>query len=299
MDGILNINKPAGITSYGVVAAVKRLTGERRVGHAGTLDPLAGGVLPICLGRGTRVQEFLSESHKVYRAEIGLGEETDTYDASGRVTRQGDPSGVSRSQLESALEPFRGLIQQTPPMYSALKHQGKRLYQLARAGVTVERQSRPAKIYRLELLDFKSPLVTLEVECGRGTYIRSLAYDIGRSLGCGAHLKGLLRLRYGCFDIDSAVSLAQFEDACRHGYWRQLVYSPDVALMHWPALVVADEKERYVSHGRLLHLDNDELPEEAVAAGRCRVYGQNGSFLAVMRFSIESGQWHPDKVFVG
>lgn len=299
MDGILNINKPQGITSYGVVAVVKRLTGERRVGHAGTLDPLAVGVLPVCLGRGTRVVDFLSEGHKVYRAEIQLGSATDTYDASGRVTRRGDPSVIGRGQLESALAPFRGLIKQTPPMYSALKHRGKRLYELARAGITVERESRPIEIYRLELLDFRPPLVTLEVECGKGTYIRSLAHDLGQALGCGAHLKSLVRSRYGCFSIDDAISLFRLEVACRHGYWRQLVYSPDAALWHWPAVVVADDDERFIRNGRPLPLGAGELPQEASSRGRLRVYGQDGSFLAVMRFSSESGQWHPVKVFVG
>ncbi len=299
MDGILNINKPPGITSYGVVAAVKRLTGERRVGHAGTLDPAAGGVLPVLIGRGTRVQEYFTEAEKVYRAEIELGLATDTYDASGTVTYQGDPAAISRLRIEEALKPFRGLIKQTPPMFSALKHQGVRLYRLARAGVTVARKSRPVEIHRLELLDFKPPVVTLEVACGRGTYIRSLAHDLGQALGCGAHLKGLLRLQYGCFDLDSAVPLSQFEAACHHGYWRQLVYSPDVALLNWPALVVTDDRGRHVRHGRPLSLTADELPKEALAAGRCRVYGRDGSFLAVMRFDTEKSQWHPAKVFVG
>ena len=299
MDGILNINKPSGITSFDVVAAVKRLTGERRVGHAGTLDPMAAGVLPVCLGRGTRIQEFFLESSKVYLAEVTLGEETDTYDASGQVTGKGDPSAVSRDCFEEALVPFRGAIRQIPPMYSALKHKGRRLYILARAGINIKRTPRPVHIYRLELIDFALPMATLKVECGRGTYVRTLAHDIGQSMGCGAHLKSLLRLRYGCFDIDNAVSLADLEDACRYGYWQGLVYSPDMAVMHWPALVVADEKEQYVSHGRPLAIDEEGFPDEAVVAGRCRVYNRSGSFLALLRFKVESRKWHPDKVFVG
>ena len=299
MDGILNINKPAGITSFDAVSIVKRLTSERRVGHAGTLDPLAEGVLPVCLGRGTRVQEFLLDGRKVYRAEIKLGEETDTYDAGGCIARRGDASQVNRRHFEEALEPFRGQIKQTPPMFSALKHQGRRLYTLARAGVTVERPSRPAQIYRLELLNFENPVVTIEVECSRGTYIRALAHDIGRLLGCGAHLKSLTRSKYSCFDIEDAVSLDELEEACRYGYWQQLVYALDVALMHWPALVVASSIENDVCHGRPLPLEDIGFPEEARAAGRCRVYGQDGSFLAVVSFKAESKKWHSDKVFVG
>ena len=172
MDGILNVNKPPGMTSFDVVSIIKRLTREKRVGHAGTLDPMASGVLPVCLGRGTRVVEFLMDAHKVYRAQIELGMATDTYDAAGKVTRREDPSSIGRSRLEAALDSFRGRIRQIPPMYSALKHQGQRLYQLARAGVTVSRKSRRAVVYRLELIAFEPPLVTLEVECGKGTYIR-------------------------------------------------------------------------------------------------------------------------------
>ena len=159
MDGILNIDKPQGITSYRVVAVVKRLSGERRVGHAGTLDPLATGVLPVCLGQATRVVEFLTDAAKTYRAEIELGLTTDTYDACGQVIQRGEPYGINREQIDAALESFRGTIHQTPPMYSAIKHQGKKLYELARAGITVERKSRPVKIHRLDITGFQSPLV--------------------------------------------------------------------------------------------------------------------------------------------
>ncbi len=215
VDGILNINKPCGMTSFSLVSIVKRLTGERHVGHAGTLDPTATGVLPICLGQGTRIVEFLVEATKAYRAEIELGVSTDTYDASGRVIQRGDPSGISQEQLTSALDSFRGLIQQTPPMYSAVKYQGKPLYELARAGITIERRSRPTKIHNLELVDWQPPVATIEIVCGKGTYIRSLAYDLGQALGCGAYLKSLIRQRCGFFDIRDAVSLPQFQDAFR------------------------------------------------------------------------------------
>ena len=298
MDGILNINKPQGLSSYGVVARVKRLTGEQRVGHAGTLDPLASGVLPVCLGRGTRVIQFLYQAHKVYRAQIRLGLATDTYDAAGRVIQRGNPSSVSRRKLESALEPFRGLIRQVPPMYSAVKHKGKRLYELARAGITVERKSRLAEIYSLELLEFKSPVITIEVECGKGTYIRSLAHDLGQSLGCGAHLESLVRLRYGNFDINDAVSLPQFEADCHLDCWRHFVYSLDTALLQWPVIVVGEDSERFVTNGRPLPLNAGELPKESSFSRFLRVYGQDGRFLAMMRFRADSGRWHPVKVFV-
>jgi len=292
VDGILNIDKPRGMTSYRVVALVKRLSGERRVGHAGTLDPLATGVLPVCLGQATRVVEFLVAARKTYRAEIELGVTTDTYDASGSIIRQENSAGIHREQVEKALSSFRGVIRQTPPMYSAIKHQGKRLYELARAGITVERKSRPVTIHNLDIVDFQPPLVTVEVECGKGTYIRSLAHDLGQILGCGASLKSLIRQRYGPFDIEDAVSLPQLEDAFRQGHWEHLVHPMDSVLSAWPAVVVDEATERLIKNGALV-----ALPLESAKEDRCRAYNANGHFLGVLRPDPEKGKWHPEKVF--
>lgn len=309
VDGILNINKPCGMTSFSLVAIVKRLTGERRVGHAGTLDPTATGVLPICLGQGTRVVEFLLEASKTYRAEIELGVSTDTYDASGRVIQRGDPSGISQEQLASALASFRGVIQQIPPMYSAVKYQGKPLYELARAGITVERRSRLTKIHSLELVDWQPPVAIIEVVCGKGIYIRSLAYDLGQALGCGAYLKSLIRLRCGFFDIRDALSLPQLEDAFRYGYWQHFIYPIDSVLLHWSAMVVSDDARQSIEHGRPLVLENDVQNKvsgyleqhtlvESPSENRCRAYDLDGRFLGVLRFNSERGQWQPEKVFL-
>lgn len=309
MDGILNINKPSGRTSYSVVAMVKRLTGERRVGHAGTLDPAATGVLPVCLGQGTRIIEFLLGTTKDYRAQLELGVATDTYDASGQITHRGDPSVVSQSQFESALNSFRGLIQQTPPMYSAVKHRGKPLYELARAGIMVERRSRLAKVYRLELVDWQPPLATIEVACGKGTYIRSLAHDLGQTLGCGANLKSLIRSRYGLFDIRDAVSVTQLDDAFRYGYWQHFIYPIDSVLLDWSAMVVSDDTGRTIRNGCPLVLENNDTSEGAgyleqhIPAGssfreRCRVYTPDGHFFGVLCFNPDKRQWQPEKVFL-
>ena len=307
MDGILNINKPSGKTSFSVVAMVKRLSGERRVGHAGTLDPTATGVLPVCLGQGTRIVEFLVDDTKAYRAEIELGVATDTYDAAGRVTQRVDASGISREQVESALAPFRGLIRQIPPMYSAVKYQGKPLYKLARAGTTVERRSRLAKVHSLEFVDWQPPVATLEVVCGKGTYIRSLAHDLGQAMGCGANLKSLVRLRCGPFEMKDAVSLPQLEDAFRYGYWQRFVYPIDSVLLHWAAMVVGDDDGRNIRSGRPLmvrdgavtrgedHLEEKTL-DASLPANRCRAYALDGHFLAVLRFNSETGYWQPEKV---
>lgn len=293
MTGILNIDKPSGMTSFQVVALVKRLSGERRVGHAGTLDPIATGVLPVCIGQATRVIEFLSEARKTYLAEIELGIATDTYDISGQVTQRGDTSTIDRERLESALNSFRGLIRQTPPMYSAVKHQGKPLYELARAGITVERKIRTAEVYSLELIDWQSPVVTIEVVCSKGTYIRSIAHDLGQSLGCGASMRSLARLKYGSFDIKDALSLSHLEDAFRYGYWTELVHPLDSVLAHWEAVVIGNDDEENMKMGRSLILNGD-----AVVGKRCRTYTLDGRFVGVLRFNPVSGSWHPEKVLL-
>ena len=297
MDGILNINKPWGNTSFSIVAMVKRLSGERRVGHAGTLDPTATGVLPVCIGQGTRVVEFLVDSTKAYRAQIELGVATDTYDSSGKITYKKDPSGISQKQLEANLTSFCGSIQQTPPMYSAIKHHGKPLYQLARAGIKIEPRRRLTKIYRLELIDWQPPVATIEIECGKGTYIRSLAHDLGQALGCGANLKSLVRLRCSLFDIRDSVSIPQLEDAFHYGYWHHFIYPVDVVLSHWMAMVVNDDTGQAIRNGRPLVLDDNNSPDRQSSENRCRVYTHDGRFLGVMRFNSEGGKWQPEKVF--
>ena len=307
MDGILNINKPQGKTSFSIVSLVKRLSGERRVGHAGTLDPAATGVLPVCLGQATRISEFIMEDSKVYRAGIELGVTTDTYDAEGTITRREDSSGIGIADVESALSAFLGRTLQMPPMYSAVKYRGKPLYKWARDGVTVERRSRPIDIHNLELIEWQPPVATVDVTCGKGTYIRSLAHDLGQALGCGGHLKSLERSRYGIFDIKDALSIAQLEDAFRYGYWQHYVYPIDAVLWKWAALVVNDDEREDIRNGRPLLIDDDnrderdyperDIENKALSERRCRVYALDGSFLAVLRFEAEKGYWHPEKVF--
>lgn len=295
MDGILNVNKPQGKTSFSIVALVRRLGGGRRVGHAGTLDPMATGVLPICLEQGTRVTEFLFDASKTYRAEIEFGITTDTYDAWGKVLEQKDPSGIRREDVLSALADFQGVIRQTPPMYSAVKRRGKPLYQLARAGITVERKSRLARIYSTELIDWQPPVATVDIICGKGTYVRSLAYDLGQALGCGATLKNLVRLRYGPFDIKDSLSVTQLEDAFRYGYWLNFVYPIDYVLFNSLAVVVDDATGQALSNGTPLALSTEAFAHEP--GNRCRVYTGDGCFLGVLDFNHESGKWQPKKIF--
>jgi tRNA pseudouridine55 synthase len=297
VDGILNINKPPGKTSFAVVALVRRLIGERRVGHAGTLDPAATGVLPICFGQGTRVSRFLMDTTKCYQARLELGVTTDTHDACGEITTRKDPSCVSQEQFTSALTAFTGEIQQTPPMYSAVKHHGRRLYELAYRGITVTRSSRPARIHSLRLIEWQPPLATIEVTCGKGTYIRSLAHDLGEALGCGAIVQDLVRLRCGPFDISDAVSVAELENAARNDCWRPLVYPIDTVLLHWAAVVVSDAAGDAIRNGRPVPVADEVGLAQAAAEGRCRAYTDDGCFLGVLRFDQEVAQWQPEKVF--
>lgn len=297
MDGILNIDKPAGNTSYGVIARIKRLTGEKRVGHAGTLDPDATGVLPVCLGRATRVVQYLTDTTKTYLAVIELGTATDTYDAAGNVTQHGDPSGIDRNRLESALIQFRGAISQTPPMYSALKHQGQPLYKLARAGISIERKSRMVTIHQLAITDWQPPIITLEIECSKGTYIRSLAHDLGQALGCGAYLKNLKRTRCGIFDIKEAISLSRLEEACREGNLKNFLLPIDYALRDYRAVVIDEAAEKAMKQGNTLALKQVDMKANTKVC-LCRAYAPDGRFLGLLRYIPDSGRWQPEKVLV-
>lgn len=294
MDGVFNINKPCGSTSFSMVSLVRRLTGERRVGHAGTLDPDASGVLPVHFGHGTRVVEYLQELSKTYRAQLELGLTTDTYDASGTVSHRRDPTGVSQEQFLAALAAFRGTIKQTPPMYSAIKWHGKPLYELARSGIEVDRKSRTVIIYSLELIDWQPPAATLDVTCSGGTYIRSLAHDLGQVIGCGAIMKHLVRLEYGPFDIKDAVMPEQLEEAFRKGNWQGYAYPMDTAVAHLPSMVLTPEDLQAVSNGR--HINCLE-PTSILPESRRRAYTADGRFISVLCYDAETAQWRAEKVF--
>ena len=293
IDGILNVDKPKGKTSFDIVAIIRRLSGERRVGHGGTLDPEATGVLPVFLGQGTRLVEFLAEAKKTYRAEIELGISTDTYDAAGSITKRGDISTLTTGEVEAVVASFRGLIEQTPPMYSAVKHHGTPLYRWARAGVEVPRKARMVEFSRIEVLEWHHPLLTLEVECSKGTYIRSLAHDLGEKLGCGAHLKNLTRLSSGPFHVRDSVTIPQIEEAFREGRCDKLIHPIDVAVLHLAAITVCDEDEQAITNGRPLVLAQDD----GTSGERRRAYSSDGHFIAILRYDEEQGWWKPAKVF--
>jgi tRNA pseudouridine55 synthase len=248
MNGLLIIDKPAGLTSFDVVRQVRRSCGTRRVGHAGTLDPLATGVLPVALGTATRLIEYLMAADKVYRATLQLGAATDTQDAEGRVTATGDWGSVTRAALERACAAMVGTILQTPPMFSALKQDGQPLYKLARQGIEVAREAREIRIEAIDILRFEPPLVDLQVACGKGTYIRTLCHDLGSQLGCWAHLTALRRTRNGVFDEATSHPLAEIVQRATTGAPLPLI-SPAQALADWPGLVVSGRAVERLRNG--------------------------------------------------
>lgn len=230
ISGFVVIDKPAGITSHDVVSRVRRILGTRKVGHTGTLDPFATGVLPVAVNDGTKVIPFLDEGKKIYVALLRLGITTDTLDMTGSILAESDPSTITSEQFLSTLTVFTGPISQIPPMYSAIKQNGQPLYKLARQGVAVERKARDVEIHSLELISFNLPHVAIRVVCSRGTYIRSLADDIGRRLGCGAALQELRRTASGPFTIEEAVTLEELENCAGEGRAETRCLSPLMVL---------------------------------------------------------------------
>jgi tRNA pseudouridine55 synthase len=288
--GILLLDKPSGPTSHDVVAAVRRATGIRRVGHAGTLDPLATGLLVVCLGVATRLSEYLAGKDKRYLARVRLGVATTTYDAQGDVTGEYTGSLPAREEAESALAGFRGRQLQVPPQYSAIKRGGQKAYEAARRGETVTLEARPVEFYSIELQTWEPPDCILTVHCSAGTYIRSLAHDLGQRLGCGAHLAALRRTASGSLDVAEAVTLEALTLAAARGDWHEYVRPADEALADWPAVQLADE-----AAGRLVRGQPVPLNEPSADFGRA--YNADGEFIAVIRADRQAGLWRPHKVF--
>jgi tRNA pseudouridine55 synthase len=298
MDGILDINKPTGMTSHDVVAKVRKLLKQRRVGHAGTLDPAASGVLPICIGQATRVAEYLSESGKAYQATIIFGTVTDTYDSEGTIVRTASTQDLALSKIESLLPAMLGEQMQVPPRYSAIKLQGQPAYKRARAGEYVAVEARRITIYRLEIIDWQSlppPTLTLAIECSKGTYIRSLAYDLGEQAGCGAYLAGLVRTRSGPFTLSESITLDQLAEAAAQGTAEQFLFSADKPLEHYPALVLDEVMTERVRHGNAFRIE--EEPDAINEQGLARVYDDKGQFVAIAEWDEERRAWQPVKVF--
>jgi tRNA pseudouridine55 synthase len=290
VDGFINLDKPLGPTSHDAVAHVRRVLRqaglrEVKVGHAGTLDPLATGVLLLCLGRATRLSEYVMAHDKTYVAQIRLGEATTTYDAEGEVTARRNPSGIDRGQVEAVLPRFLGQVEQLPPIYSAIKQGGKKLYEMARAGEVVELVPRTVRMDRLTILDWRSPELTLEVTCSAGTYIRSLAHDLGQMLGVGAHLTALRRIRSGRFDAAQACTLERLNDA---DDLRTHLISPAQAFDESQTTRLSAAEAAELRFGRPIACPaGDERPWVLAL-------DEAGEAVAILR--AQSGRWWPDKV---
>ena len=297
-NGFLNFNKPVGITSMDALRRIKAIAGQKqKVGHAGTMDPLARGVLPICFGQATRLMEYVVGRTKRYTVEIKLGETTKTFDAEGEVTKSGDPSGITTETIQAVLPTFTGAVMQTPPMYSAIKINGQRLYKLARAGIEVKRQARPVEIYDIQIVQFSLPTVVINVECGRGVYMRSLAHDLGSALGCGGYVTDLVRTYSGGFILEDSVTLEELEQANTRDStgWLRHMFPVDAVLTELRAVKVSAQAQQYLSNGQSVGIGRAGM--DAGYLEQFRLYSEEGQFLALARCDLSTNSWKPVKVF--
>lgn len=303
MDGIINVYKEKGYTSHDVVAKMRGILRMKKIGHTGTLDPDAEGVLPVCLGKGTRLCDMLTDRTKTYRAVLLLGRETDTQDTTGTVTAE-YPVTVTEDQVRDAVMSFLGIYMQVPPMYSALKVNGKKLYELARAGKEVERQPRQVEILDIRVEQMELPRVTMSVTCSKGTYIRTLCYDIGRKLGTGGCMESLLRTRVDRFLLEDSLKLSEIEALRDSGELEQHVLPVDAVFTDLPELITIP-----VDGDKLVHNGNPFVPEMAVMGNmpektehrlpRARVYDSAGQFIGIYGYDEEKKRYQPQKVFLG
>lgn len=296
MNGFVNVLKPPGMSSHQVVAQLRRWLGRAKVGHLGTLDPGAAGVLPLAVDKATRLIAYAQDTGKTYRAEMTLGITTDTLDAEGQVLDCNPPGRIERAQVNEAIARFTGKIQQYPPMYSAVHHQGKRLYQLAREGVEVSRELRWVEITRLELinawLDERFPRLLLDISCSSGTYIRSLCADLGAHLGCGAYMSFLVRTRSGQFGIDSSWTLEELQEQIKLD--TRAVFCPmDLVVQHLPRVVVRPTGIEWLRHGRSLPTSYLEWEPDGVLTDACwvRLTNCHGELEALGQIQRDTDDW--------
>jgi tRNA pseudouridine55 synthase len=277
VNGILLLDKPTGLTSNAALQVVKRLYRARKAGHTGSLDPLATGLLPVCFGEATKISGFLLDADKRYLVRCQLGIRTTTGDAEGEVLEQRTVSGVDAARLGRVLEGFLGRIEQIPPMYSALKHKGERLYKLARQGLEVEREARTVTIHALELLQLEGTCAELRVHCSKGTYVRTLVEDIGSALGCGAHVSGLRRTGVGPFDDSNLADMAQLEALATEGYAAldRLLLPIEDGLAQWPGVCLSGDAAFYLRQGQPV------LVPQAPTEGWVRLYEGERQFMGM------------------
>ncbi len=291
VSGVLVVDKPIGLTSHDVVQIIRRGTGIRRAGHTGTLDPRASGVLVILVGPAVRLSEYVSASDKRYQATIRMGASTDTYDAEGSFTGPTvSVDDITEDQFNDVLQQFIGEIEQVPPPYSAVKVKGRKAYEMARQGEEVDLAPRMINVYSLDILEWAPPESVVDVYCSSGTYVRSLANDLGKALGTGAHLVGLRRTKSGRFTLRDAVPLRRLEEAFTAGNWYRFLIPAAEALGDWPMVELDADEVELVRHGH-------RVPAEPGAKGLARGVSQQGDLVALLEVDEETGEWQPRKVF--
>ena len=294
-SGIINVYKEKGFTSFDVVAKLRGILRTKKIGHTGTLDPDAEGVLPVCIGRATKVCDILTDKDKVYEAVMLLGVETDTQDTSGEILKE-LPVNVSEECVKETILSFIGDYAQVPPMYSALKVNGKKLYELAREGKTVERKARNVQIFSIEILEMNLPRVRMSVHCSKGTYIRTLCHDIGQKLGCGGCMEKLLRTKVGVFELQDTLKLAEIDALAKAGDVEEKIISVDELFEDYTKVWTTHEFDVVVHNGNRVkkRMFQEKLPANTE---RLRVYDSKSEFIGIYEFSKERGDFKPVKMF--
>ncbi|MCI9215680.1 tRNA pseudouridine(55) synthase TruB [Lachnospiraceae bacterium 42-17] len=288
IHGIINVYKERGFTSHDVVAKLRRITGQKKIGHTGTLDPEAEGVLPVCFGRATKLCDMLTDRDKCYEAVLLLGVRTDTQDVFGKVIREEETGELAEDSVRSVIGSFKGKYEQIPPMYSALKVNGKKLCDLAREGKTVERKARTVEIYDIRIDKIKLPRVHMKVHCSKGTYIRTLCHDIGEKLGCGGCMESLIRTRSGIFEIKESVTLWDIEKKIADGNTAEIIYPVDGMFSEYKALSVMEGWEKLIYNGNPLPKECVSWEQSPEDLEEFRVYDRKGEFVGIYRY--EGGQ---------
>lgn len=297
IHGILNVRKEKGFTSHDVVAKLRGMTRQKKIGHTGTLDPDAEGVLPVCLGKATKLCDMMTEKEKVYEAVMVLGKETDTQDLSGRILRTATTEKIDEDQVKEAILSFVGVYDQIPPMYSAIKVGGKKLYELAREGKEIERKPRRVEIHSIRILEMDLPEVRFEVSCSKGTYVRTLCYDIGKKLGCGACMGELLRTRSGVFTLEESRTLSEIDLYLKAGKIEDILIPVDQMFPDAQKVSVKKGQDKTVYNGNAL--SPEQIMEKTVMEDeeKILVYGSDGRFLALYRFNKKEKKYQVEKMF--
>lgn len=297
IHGILNVYKEKGYTSHDVVARLRKITKQKKIGHTGTLDPDAVGVLPVCLGKATKLCELLTDKDKTYETVLLLGKETDTQDISGKVLAEQRTEDLTEKEIKEAVLSFVGGYEQIPPMYSALKVNGKKLYELAREGKVIERKARPVTIYDIRILSIDIPRVRMSVTCSKGTYIRTLCYDIGRKLGCGGCMEELIRSRVSRFLLEDSMTLEEIERKMQDKTLEESVVSVDAMFEDCPKAVVTEDGESMARNGNVLPADVVETWENVSDGTNIRLYDKEEHFIALYKWQEREAGYHLVKMF--